>query len=135
MYSEDAEDATMANPFRRMTREARLKAIALALLAIPLAVLALFAVGEVAGGDWSGLQHVVQALPLVLLALAAYRWPVAAGWLLVVVGAGIMGLYVVLTYSRFELATIAVAEFIFAMPVVAGILLVLAGRSASPSGQ
>ena len=40
------------------TEPRRLKIAAIALLAIPAAVLALFAVAETVGGDVSGLQHV-----------------------------------------------------------------------------
>jgi hypothetical protein len=115
--------------FRQSSRPARLKAFALALLAIPVGFLCLFAVGEIAAGDWSGLSHLVQALPLVLVGLAAYRWPAPAGWLLVAVGAAFVVLYAVLASSRFGIGTVAIVEAVLAVPVVAGVLLVLAGRS------
>jgi hypothetical protein len=110
-------------------RRAWATAAALVLLIIPVGFFCLFAVGEAASGDLSGLSHLVQALPLVLLALAGLRWPIATGALLITLGLAIMVAYAVVTADRFEVATIAIVEVIFAVPVVSGMLLVLAGRS------
>ncbi len=49
---------------RDLPGPARLKLAASALLAVPITVLLVFAVGEVAAGDLTGLQHLLQALPL-----------------------------------------------------------------------
>lgn len=104
-------------------------AAGLALLAISVGFFCLFAVGEVAGGDLSGLSHLLQALPLVLFGLAALRWPTVAGSILLIVGLAIMIAYVVMTADRFEATTIAIVEVVLALPVVSGVLLLMAGRS------
>jgi hypothetical protein len=109
-------------------------AVGLALLVVPAAFFCLFGVGEVASGDLSGLGHLLQAAPLVLLGLAALRWPTAAGAILLVVGLAIMAAYPAWTGGRFGLGTIAIAEAIFTLPVVSGAMLVLAGRSARGQG-
>jgi hypothetical protein len=105
-----------------------LKAIGMALLLVPLGFLGLFMVGEVAGGDVSGLSHAVQALPLILVAAAAWRWPLQAGAVMVLVGLGIVVVYAILASSRFELGTILIVEAVLAVPIVSGALFVLAGR-------
>jgi hypothetical protein len=110
-------------------RRAVLLAAGVGLLAIPVGFFCLFAVGEVASGDWSGLSHLVQAFPIVLLGLAALRWPTGAGAILLVVGLVVMTAYAAVTADRFEAATIAIVEIVLAFPVVSGGLLVLAGRS------
>jgi ABC-type transport system involved in cytochrome c biogenesis permease subunit len=114
---------------------ARLKTIGLILLLVPLGFLALFAVGEVADGDVSGLSHVVQALPLVLLAVVAWRWPLPSGALMVVIGVGIVVVYAIVASSRFGLESIVVVEMILAVPVVSGVLFVMAGLSEGRSGR
>jgi hypothetical protein len=113
---------------------ARLKTVGLALLVVPLGFLGLFAAGEVADGDVSGLSHVAQGLPLVLVAAVAYRWPAQAGAVLIVVGLAIVIAYAVIAAPRFEVATIAIVETILAVPVVSGALLLLAGNSSNRSG-
>ena len=47
----------------------------LVLVVIPLGILLLFAIGETAGGDLYGLQHLAQAVPLAVVAFVAWRWP------------------------------------------------------------
>jgi len=105
-----------------------LKATGMALLLVPLGFLGLFMVGEVAGGDVSGLSHAVQALPLVLVAVAAWRWPLQAGAMMVLIGLGIVVVYAILASSRFGLGTILIVESILAVPIVSGAMFMLAGR-------
>jgi hypothetical protein len=76
----------------RITAKTR-KFLGLMALVVPLGILALFTAGEVAGGDVSGLQHVVQALPLVALALLAWRKPRAGGVILIIVAIALAVLY------------------------------------------
>jgi hypothetical protein len=111
------------------SRRTLLLAAGLGLLVVPVGFFCLFAVGEAASGDLSGLSHLLQALPIVLLGAAALRWPTAAGATLLVIGLGIMVAYAAVTADRFEAATIAIVEVVLAFPVVSGALLVLAGRS------
>jgi hypothetical protein len=113
--------------------QVRLKIVGLALLVVPLGFLALFMVGEMAGGDISGASHALQALPLLLLAAAAWRWPFQAGAVLALVGLGLVIVYAFLAGPRFGLGTIAIVEAVLAVPVVSGVVLMLAGRR--PGGR
>lgn len=105
-----------------------LKIAGLALLAIPMLILVVFAVSEVAGGDIWGLQHVVQLVPLALLAWLAWRQPLWGGLTLVVVALMLTGLYVIFmqgsppTMLPFRVATL------FLPPLLAGVLFVLAAN-------
>jgi len=51
---------------------------------IPLMILLLFAVGETVGGDWSGLGHLIQAIPIALLMWLGWKRPLWGGVLLLV---------------------------------------------------
>ncbi len=52
-------------------------------LGLALAILLLFAVGETAGGDWSGLGHLIFAVPIGLLIWLGWKRPLWGGILLV----------------------------------------------------
>jgi hypothetical protein len=66
-----------------MDRINQLKLAALILPGLTIAILLLFAVGETAGGDWSGLGHLLQALPIALLMWLGWKRPVWGGVFLV----------------------------------------------------
>ena len=103
---------------------------ALVLLAVPIGFQLLFAIGEVAGGDLTGLTHGVLALPLIALAVAALRRPTLAGAILLGLGVPIAIGYLLLVANRdFTIETILIVEAVLLMPVLAGALLVLAGRT------
>jgi len=51
---------------------------------IPLVILLLFAIGETVGGDWSGLGHLIQAIPIALLMWLGWKRPLWGGTLLLV---------------------------------------------------
>ena len=61
-----------------------IKIAALIFSGIPLAILLLFAIGETAGGDWSGLGHLIQAIPIALLMWLGWKRPLWGGILLLV---------------------------------------------------
>ncbi len=63
-----------------------LKIVALIFPGITLAVLLLFAVGETASGDWSGLGHLIQVIPIGLLVWLGWRRPLWGGMFLLVLG-------------------------------------------------
>lgn len=84
----------------------------------------LFALGE----GLSGLQHLIEVLPLLLLAAAAWRWPQAAGYALVGIGLVLATVYPFL-FSSFPVATILTVEAVlFVPPIIAGGLFLLAAR-------
>jgi hypothetical protein len=104
----------------------RAKIAALVLLGLGVAFYLMFAVGETAGGDISGVQHFPPAAILAVLLLAALRRPHAAGIALlaltVALGIAYAGLLVVRDLPPM-LALIVVLP-----PAVTGLLLVRAGR-------
>jgi hypothetical protein len=56
-----------------------LKIVALIPTGVTLVILLLFAVGESAGGDWSGLGHLIQALPIAFLMWLGWKNPLWGG--------------------------------------------------------
>lgn len=109
------------------------KFIALALVAVPAAILFFVAFAEMAGGEPSGAQHIPEALALVAIMAFAWRHPRPAGWLLVGVTAALVAawLALIVTQARPGLAELpmwfAAGAVLFALPLLAGWLL-LRGR-------
>ena len=62
-----------------MNRTKRIKITAEIFPGIPLAILLLFTIGETVGGDWSGLGHLIQAIPIVLLMWLGWKRPLWGG--------------------------------------------------------
>jgi hypothetical protein len=99
------------------------------LLAIPILVLAAFAVGEVAGGHISGLQHVPELALLVVLEWLAWKRPGWGGAALIALSLIFAGLYTLFFARGFPLLTaIATVALLFAPPLAAGTLFVAASR-------
>jgi len=63
-----------------------LKIIALIFPGLAAAILLLFAFGETAGGDWSGLGHLIQVVPIVLLMWLGWKCPLWGGIFLLLLG-------------------------------------------------
>lgn len=61
-----------------------MKIIALIFPGLTIAVLLLFAIGETIGGDWSGLGHLIQALPIAFLMWLGWKHPFWSGLFLLV---------------------------------------------------
>jgi len=57
----------------------RIKVAALIFPGLTLAILLLFAIGETAGGDWSGLGHLIQAIPVAFLMWLGWKRPLWGG--------------------------------------------------------
>lgn len=64
----------------------RLKIAALVFLGWTSAILLLFLIGETVGGDWSGLGHLIQLIPTLLLMWLGWKRPLWGGILLLVLG-------------------------------------------------
>lgn len=104
----------------------RLKIIGISILGVPLAFLMLFLFGELFSGDVSGLGHIVQILPLVLLIFLSWTYPRLGGWFLVIGGITLGILY---TKNNFPLSTILFVEtLLFLPPVVAGTLFIISTK-------
>lgn len=107
----------------------RLKIAGLALLFIPLGVLALFAAGEVSGGDIGGLSHLAQAAPVGLIALFGWKRPRAGGWTLLAAAVALGTVYA-LSAAKHGLSALFIAEAMLFLPAgAAGILFIAAGKA------
>lgn len=75
----------------------KVKAVKIVAMIFPgavIAILLLFGLGETIGGDWSGLGHLIQAAPIVLLMWLGWKRPLWGGTLLLVIG--------ILSFLRFS---------------------------------
>lgn len=109
--------------YNRYMTKAWLKRIGLLLLVFPLVVLFLFLFGEVFSGDISGLGHLVQLIPVILIAFLAWKKPFIGGAILVAAGAILGILY--FANVDFPWQTILIAEvLLFLPPIISGILLI-----------
>ena len=104
----------------------RSKITALVLLGLGVAFYLVFAVGETVGGDFTGLQHLLPAAILALLAWVGWTHPRRAGIILLALAVPFSAAYVALLVVR-ELP-LSWALIVAAPPVVAGLLLVRSGR-------
>ena len=112
----------------------RIRLVALGLVAVTVGMLLIFTIGEVAGGDISGLQHLLQAVPLVIVAWLAWRHPLWGGITLITVSLVLAGLYFVL----FEVGSLAVVAVVLAAvclpPFLAGVLFVVVDQQPKQNG-
>lgn len=120
----------------RLQRTPRsLKMAASAILALPAAVLLLFAIGEMVSGDISGAQHLPEAAGLLIIAVAGWRYPRVAGVLLLCVGTMLLLLWLVLVFTQAEIEKsslvlwIVFGAVLFGMPITAGWLFFKANRT------
>lgn len=108
-----------------MNKIKRLNVAALIFPGIPLAILLLFAIGETVSGDWSGLGHQLQAIPIALLMWLGWKHPMWGGNLLLV-------LSLVAAYSFTNLLRgmewIAPLLLIIAPLILSGILILSVAR-------
>lgn len=100
-----------------------LKLVASVLLAIPSTALLVLAAGEMLGGDVSGSQHLVQALPLLVLLVLGWRLPRIAGNVLLVVGALLLAAWAVWVLTGDQPEILPFGLVLFAPALIAGWLL------------
>ena len=102
------------------------KIAALALLGLGAAFCLSFAVGELAGGDISGVQHVPPAAVLGALMYVGWKRPRTAGMILLALAVPLGAAYVALLIARDLPLTWAL--LVALPPVATGVLLLRAGR-------
>jgi hypothetical protein len=108
----------------------RLEAVGLELLALPIVVLLLVAIGDALTGNGRPSVHLLQLAPFVPVLLLAWRFPHAVGSALVMVGtAGAIAYLATIALPPAPAIASAVAAFL--PPVLAGRLLVRATRRRS----
>jgi len=125
---------------RELPAATRLKLAASVIVAVPAAALLVFAIAEMVGGEPSGSQHIPEAAPLLLLLAAGWRFPRAAGIVLLCLGPILLAAWLVLVLTRGEpafrglaiLTWLAAGMIFFVPPVVAGWLLLKASRLTVP---
>jgi len=90
----------------------------------------LFSMGEVRGGDLSGILHLIPALLIIVLVVAAWKWPRTGGIALLLAGTVILA-YLLTSIqnpeSRLPGALLTGGPFL-----LSGVLFLLAGMSKSP---
>lgn len=100
-------------------------------LVIPTVLLTLLGVGEIVGGDMSGVQHFFQLTPLLILGVLSWFYPKYLGYFLLI-SALILGLWYMITFNRFPLASrIINALLLFGFPCVSGITFIKGGAKDS----
>lgn len=104
-----------------------LKKIGIGLLLIPLGFLLLFTFGEVFAGDISGLSHLIQAAPLMLVIFLASKKPFISGVLLVVISIVLAISYAIDGASGLSIILL-VEAFLFVPPFISGVLLILSSK-------
>lgn len=104
-----------------------LKRLGIGILIVPVGFLSLFLFGEVLSGDMSGLGHLFQILPLILILGLAYKKPFAGGLLLLFSGL-VLGILYMLR-APFEPMTILLVEVsLFVPPFLSGLLLIYSSK-------
>lgn len=92
------------------------------LFLIPITFLLLFTVGEVVSGEFSGYSHLVQMVPLVVLAMLAKKKIKIAGLLLMIVSI-LLGIFYVIAMGSSPLGLKLMVELVlFLPPFLAGLL-------------
>lgn len=107
--------------------KAFLKKLGIGLLLIPLAFFLTFAIGEVLSGDMSGLSHLLQATPLVILIVLASKKPLIGGVLLLILSL-ILGIWYALSNSSSFQTILLVEIFLFIPPFMSGAFLLLSSK-------
>lgn len=106
------------------------KLTASGLLAGPIALLLLLGLGEMASGEMSGVQHLVEAVPLLLVVVACWRWPRTAGIVLLFGGTLVFLLWLAFILTATERASPTSLAFVgialVGPPLLAGALLLRA---------
>ncbi|MBU2036161.1 MAG: hypothetical protein ABH819_03750 [Patescibacteria group bacterium] len=104
-----------------------LRNIAIGLLFIPLGFLLLFTVGEVFSGDISGLSHLIQMAPIILLVFVAWKKPFVGGGLLTIISL-ILGILYAINFPFVFWTIVLVEAFLFVPPFISGVLLILSSK-------
>lgn len=108
-----------------------IKVLALVPLGLTAGVLLLFTLGETASGDWSGLGHLVQLLPVLFLMWLSWRRPSLGALLLIALAAVAAISY----YGRLSAVALTPPFWLLVAPIlIAAALLFAAGRLKSSAG-
>ena len=115
----------------QLTRSRKYELAATAVAGVTLAMLSMFTLGEVFGGDWSGLAHLVQLVPLAILIALGWRFPYSIGLVLIGIGAALTLAYYIDSADS-SIATsekLLVGALFLLPPLLSGACFVLAGNA------
>lgn len=98
--------------------------IGLGLLVIPVGFISLFLVGELIGGDITGLGHLIQLIPLIILWLLARKFPHIIGMVLQILGTILFVLYNYASHFSFPIVSL----LLFVPIIVSGFLIFISSR-------
>ncbi len=102
--------------------------VAFLIVLVPVGAFTLLGLAEVASGNSSGLLHGLQAAPLILIAILAWKKPMVGGSILLIV-AGALAITYPLGLNSIDAMTLAVTELVlFVPPLVAGLLFIAAAK-------
>lgn len=103
------------------------KTLGLLILLVPIVFISLFLIGETVGGDISGLGHLAQLIPLLLLAFLAFKYPYPIGILLIYLG--VVSAFLYALFSGFPLITIIIVNAVLFLPLsVSGFFLLVSTK-------
>lgn len=104
------------------------KILAEALLVIPIGLLLFLGFGEIFGGDIYGVQHFVQLLPLLVLAVFAWFHPQKMGMFIFLIGIIAFVAYLIMS-GQFSLWVRIINGFLlFGTPILSGALFVKSSK-------
>jgi hypothetical protein len=110
-----------------------LKLIGLFFISLPILLLLAFTIGETAGGDISGLQHIVQAIPFILLAILAWKKSTIGGYTIIGISLILALLYCMYPTLGFTKPVRLInAAILFCPLLLGGLLFVLSTRNMKP---
>lgn len=116
----------------------QLKIAGLVILLFPIAFLLLFTIAETVSGDISGLGHLIQLAPLVILAIFARKKPDLGGKIFVVIGVLLAIIYLAIaiprTVGREGMGIgvlIGTMLLFFVPPIISGLLFIVSARKGS----
>lgn len=110
-------------------KKSLIKKVAFGLLAVPMGFLLLFTFGEVFSGDFSGLFHLLQIAPILLLILLVHKKPLIGGVFIAISGLFLGIFYIIRNPSN--LSTIIIVESLLFLPLfLSGLLFVVSTKEA-----
>lgn len=96
----------------------KLKIAGLLFLCFPLLIIIILGIGEMTGGMLSGIQHFVQAVPLVVLGYFAWKKPSIGGKTLIVISSILTILYLIYPPGGFSISFRFINALILFGPII-----------------
>lgn len=125
-FIKNSEHLLKVNKFSILKYIPNPRLVGFGLILIPITFLLLFTIGEVISGELSGYSHLVQIVPLVILAILARKKLKIAGLLLMITSI-LLGIFYAIVMGNSPLSLKLMVELVlFLPPFLAGLLFFLA---------